>query len=171
MDNASPTQLLATIARELTKGHWKGRDAARYAPMLFSLVPPSERVRRAVAALHHQQNGVEQLKAIQTLIHKTADVNNDYSPLTEHVTDPLLPDTGKGRNSDKTDHELLLLLLAERRSPVAPTVNINIDLNALYERIFAKECDDEFTVQHSAEAVLTEYVTTALLTLDASLMR
>lgn len=160
--------LLEVIAREMKKGYWKAADAARYAPMLFPRVPPSDSVRLAVATVHQQQSRAEQLKALQALVIKKRDGRDflkEFETLLSGKRDPL-----SDKQQDSSQYrDIIMMLLATNFASQKTSVTITADINELYQRIYGKP-NTEFNHEQSAEAVLTEYIASALLTLDASLV-
>lgn len=163
--------LLEVIAREMKKGYWKAADAARYAPMLFPQVPPSDSVRRAVAAIHQQQSRAEQLKALQALVVKERDGRDflkEFETLLSGKRDPLLGSSDK--SSDTSQYrDIIMMLLATNFASQKTSVTVTADISELYQRIYG-DASAEFSGEQSAEAVLTEYIASALQTLDASLV-
>lgn len=163
--------LLELIARDMKKGYWKAADAARYAPMLFPQVEPSDTVRRAVAAIHQQQSRAEQLKALQALIIKERDGKDflkEFETLVSGKRDPLMS-TSDSKPNDGYYRDIIMMLLATNFASQKSSVTINADISDIYQRIYGEQ-SDEFGAEQSAEAVVTEYIMGALLQLDASLI-
>lgn len=164
--NRTERPILEIIARDMKKGYWKATDAARYAPMLFPLVEPSEQVREAVAAIHHQQSRAEQLKALQALVIKERggkDFLKEFETLLGKKRDPLI----SGNDNDKGDshfRDIIMMLLATNFASQKSSVTITADLSDLYQRIYTEQ-SDKFGAKMSAEALVTEYIMGALLKL------
>ncbi|MBB1335318.1 MULTISPECIES: hypothetical protein [Pseudoalteromonas] len=158
--------LLEIIARDMKKGYWKAADAARYAPMLFPQVEPSDHVRKAVAAIALQQSRAEQLKALQALVIKersSKDFLKEFETLLNNKRDRLMPATDQDKDSSHF-RDIIMMLLATNFASQKSSVTITADLSDLYQRIYPQQTD-EFSTDSSAEAVVTEYIMGALLKL------
>lgn len=164
--------LLEIIAADLKKGYWKATDAARYAPMLFAMVPPTDQERKAVDIIHSSEEKEKRMKQLSFLLHQEkegADFLRNYEQCIQRSNNKLLDREEKSETKDLK--EIIMMLLATNMANQKSIVNLNADINTLYNQVYTVDEPNDFSKKGlSAEAVLTEYIVGALQKLGADLI-
>ncbi|MBL3656900.1 hypothetical protein [Fulvivirga sediminis] len=163
--------LTEVIAKDLKKGYWKASDAARYAPMLFAMVPPSDLERQAVAAIECSQEKEANLKQLRLFVQKEQDGQSmlkDFEQIMRGGKDKLL---GGNDDNNRDYKEIIMMLLATNFASHKSSVTLSANVNDLYKQVY-EECSGCELLKNckSASAILTEYIVKALKELGTDIL-